>query len=251
MGKAELLGTCVLILFGTSVVAAIQVHPDQSTLYSTGLYINAVWGVGVCMGVLVAFDVSGAHLNPSVRLSAWIDSKLSTRKAICFATAQLVGAFCGALLTTLNYVVFRGGSHLRNFYCTAPLDGASAASWSNAFLNEIMATAVLIIGFSGITSSRCSKFQVAGFGGALIVGIGGAFGQITGYAMNPARDLGARICFLLFTVLYGKAGVWEDVMGAGYFWVPLVAPLCGAALGNKCWQVMIVGTAHKQEEEVK
>merc|ERR1712194_781996 len=225
MGKAELLGTCVLILFGTSMVAAIQVHPDQSTLYSTGLYINAAWGVGVCMGVLVAFDVSGAHLNPSVTLSA--------------------------LLTTLNYVVFRGGSHLRNFYCTAPLDGASAASWSNAFLNEIMATAVLIIGFSGITSSRCSKFQVAGFGGALIVGIGGAFGQITGYAMNPARDLGARICFLLFTVLYGKAGLWEDVMGAGYFWVPLVAPLCGAALGNKCWQVMIVGTAHKQEEEVK
>eukprot|EP00756_Hemistasia_phaeocysticola_P054057 Hpha_TRINITY_DN30002_c0_g1::TRINITY_DN30002_c0_g1_i1::g.21549::m.21549/K02440/GLPF; glycerol uptake facilitator protein len=240
---AEALGTGLLVLVGTSSVAASQAkaegRADGIDPDAAGVFINAAWGIGVTMGVLAAFDASGAHLNPSVTLSTWMQGGVTTRQAARYVVAQCAGAFVGALLTTLDYVVFRGESHLRNFYCTEPLDGRGAASWANAFMNEVIATAVLILGVCAVTAptkSPPNKFHVAGFMGAVVFAIGNAFGSITGYALNPARDAAPRLCYMVFHLGYNKAELWKQVLGEGYFWVPIIAPLVGAALATVLWR---------------
>merc|ERR1711865_338169 len=230
------MGIGMIILFGVGVVAASNLPPDASAQVATNQYINTAWGIGVFVGVLVAYDVTGAHLNPAVTLMAYLGGGISARKGCYYVLAQLAGAFLGALVVTFDYVIFKGGDQLTNFYCTAPRDGYSAASWANCFYDELVGTAILILGILSIGETKgvaVHKFHVAGFVGILVFGIGNSFGVLSGYAINPARDLGPRLCFLLLQLWYGKGDIWAEVWGEGYFCIPIAAPLAGSFIATK------------------
>lgn len=140
---------------------------------------------------------------------------------------------------TLNFIVPKGSTALTNIYCTSP---GKDITFFNAAVNEFIATAMLLIGLGAITNNRpaFNKFHVAGFAGALIYAIGNVFGPLSGYALNPARDFGPRMCYLVFALIYVQSPtIWSEVMGNGYFIVPIVAPPLGAVVGGLIYRHFI------------
>merc|ERR1711972_611725 len=138
---------------------------------------------------------------------------MSIKRGLLYMAARFVGAFLGALLVTIDYVVFKGGDALTNFYCTAPFPGVSNP---NAFVQEMICTMLLLAGISAIGSGNppVNKFHVAGFVGLLVFAIGNCFGSQTGYGMNPARDLGPRLVWAIFHSVYSSDGsVYSTVFG--------------------------------------
>jgi MIP family channel proteins len=232
---AEVFGTFTLIMFGNGVVASQHMQSALNTgavsdPFASNQYVNMGWGLAVTFGVMVSFETSGAHLNPAVTLTQMVFSDMTIKRGSLYMVAQLIGAILGALVVTINYVVFKGGDALTNFYCTAPFDGVSHA---NAFFQEVVCTTLLLAGISAIGSGNppVNKFHVAGFVGALVFAIGNCFGSQTGYAMNPARDLGPRLVWAAFSVAYGQPGISTVIFGDGYWAIPVFAPLVGGPLG--------------------
>lgn len=236
---AEVIGSAVVIIFGNGVVAAWNVvedtkpwstgqqHPD---IYAKGTYTNLAWGLGVTFGVMVSFNTSGAILNSALQFKEMCLGCCTIRRGFAFIGAQTFGYFLGALLMTLNFVVLKEHPKIHNFYCTSPGNGTTAL---NAALNEFIATLLLALGLHAITNNRPAfdKFSVAAFAGALVFAIGQVFNGQSGYAINPARDFGPRLCYLIFALIYGGVDIWQDVMGSGYFIVPILVPPLGALAG--------------------
>eukprot|EP00931_Biecheleriopsis_adriatica_P006817 TRINITY_DN10816_c0_g1_i1.p1 TRINITY_DN10816_c0_g1~~TRINITY_DN10816_c0_g1_i1.p1 ORF type:complete len:334 (+),score=55.95 TRINITY_DN10816_c0_g1_i1:59-1060(+) len=238
---AEVLGSCVVILFGNGVCASMDMQKshlknDQSNdIFGANQYGNMGWGLGVCFGVLVSFESSGAHLNPAVTLTNMIFSNMSVKRGLVYMAGQFLGCFLGALLVTLNYVVFKGESSLSNFYCTSPYEGVS---FSNAFFQEVLGTAILLAGIFAIASGNppVNKFHIGGFVGALVFAIGNCMGSQTGYAINPARDFAPRLCWAIFYSAYGFHDINKVVFMDGYWLIPLIAPMLGGPLGALCYK---------------
>ncbi len=246
---AELLGTFVLIVFGTASVA-------QKVLSEGGvgsaLSIHLGWGLGVTMGIYVSAGVSGAHLNPAVTLALAAFRGFPWRKVVPYVLAQTAGAFLGAAVTFLTYRDafghFDGGAR----QVTGPLATAGIfatypqpfLSLPGGFVDQVVGTALLMLGIFAIGDRR--NAGPATFGpvlvGALVVAIGMTFGFNAGYAINPARDLGPRV----FTFL---AGWGSEVFraGGGWWWVPIVAPCLGALLGGLVYDALI--TRHHPPEK--
>ncbi|ARQ71629.1 MIP/aquaporin family protein [Streptomyces marincola] len=252
----ELLGTGVLVLLGCGVVAGNVLRKSKS--FDAGwLAITFGWGIGVLSGVYVSTQLSGAHLNPAVTLGIAIDSG-EWNDVPTYVAGQLLGAMVGATLVWLAYyghflahlehreVV--GGSRTpgpKAFDADAdheerrkpardepgPVLGvfATAPEIRNSVQNvatEIIGTAVLVLLVLGIGLN--DGLTVSGTGGLMValvvVGIGLSLGGPTGYAINPARDLGPRLVHALLPLPNKGGSDW------GYAWVPIVGPLAGAAL---------------------
>lgn len=229
---AEFLGTCVLILFGVGVVAQVVLSGQTAGSY---LSINLAWGLGVAMGCYVAGGVSGAHLNPAVTLALAVHRGFPWRKVAPYVGAQFAGAFVASAVVYVTYADalthFDGG--LRQV--TGPQGTAGIwATYPQGFLppfpggviDQFVGTAILMLVVLAISDARNAP-PSAGMApfivGLLVVGIGMSYGYNSGYAINPARDLGPR----LFTAL---AGWGSEVFraGNGWWWVPVVAPPLGA-----------------------
>jgi len=237
---AELVGTFTMIVFGCGVVASqhmqqgSQLQESKVSLddaFGSDLYVNTGWGLAVAFGVMISFETSGAHLNPAVTLPQMIFFDMSVARGLVYMAAQFLGAILGALIVTVNYVVFKGADALTNFYCTAPFQGVSNP---NAFFQEVLATMLLLASISAITTGKPppNKFLVAGFVGLLVFAIGNCQGSQTGFAMNPARDFGPRLVWALFFGLYGKPDLYETVFHGTYWLVPMFAPMVGGPLGT-------------------
>ena len=218
---SEVTGTAMLLLLGCGVVATAILKGSKGE-GGGWLLINFGWGLAVFMGVYVAFR-SGAHLNPAVTLALTITGDITFAQSLVYYAAELVGAFIGAIIAWLAFkehfdteedpgkklAVFSTGPAIRNY------------GWNT--LTEIIGTFVLIfvILISGGTPSGLGPLFVA----LVVVGIGASLGGPTGYAINPARDLGPRIAHAILPIR-GKGGSdWS------YAWVPVVGPLIGGALG--------------------
>lgn len=239
---AEFLGTFVLIVFGSAVVA--QVVLSQKT-HGDYLSINLAWGLAVTMGVYVAGGVSGAHLNPAVTLALAVHRGFPWGKVPAYVLAQTAGAFTGAAVTFLTYREafdhFDGGVRqvmgekaTAGIFATYP---QSFLSSTGGLVDQIVGTALLLLVIFALGDAknlapepRSSPMLV----GALVLLIGMTFGFNFGYAINPARDFGPR----LFTALAGWGG---DVFRAGprFFWVPIVGPLVGGVLGGFVYDALI------------
>jgi MIP family channel proteins len=239
---AELLGTFVLIVFGTASVA--QKVLSDGGLGST-LSIHLSWGLAVTMGIYVAAGVSGAHLNPAVTLALTALRGFPWRKVPAYVAAQTVGAFAGAAVTFLTYreafAAYDGGTRqvagplaTAGIFATYPQPFLSA--FPGGFVDQVVGTALLMIGVFAIADRRNAGPAAGGpaLVGALVAVIGMAFGFNAGYAINPARDLGPR----LFTFLAGWGG---DVFraGNGWWWVPVVAPCLGGVLGGFLYDLFV------------
>jgi glycerol uptake facilitator protein len=221
----ELIGTFILILLGEGVVANVLLKGTKGN-NSGLLVITIAWGLAVTMAVFVAqkFGSEAAHLNPALTIAFAVKSG-DWSNVGSFITAQMLGAFLGAIATWLFYyphfaVTEDKGAKLAVF-STGP---AIKHTPSNLF-GEAVGAFVLFVGVSSI-------YSVAGTGvgpylvGMLVLVIGNALGGTTGYAINPARDLAPRIAHAILPIA-GKGGSdW------GYAWIPVVGPIIGAVLGS-------------------
>lgn len=227
----EFMGTLMMILLGNGVVAAVLLKRTKAE-NSGWLVITTGWCFAVMCGIFTAnlFGSPDAHLNPAITLAFGIKEG-SFAKLLPFALAQLAGAFVGAALVWLHYgphwAVTEDPDSKRAAFCTAP----AIRHWLWNLLSEIIGTFVLIIVAGGITSKLVlSTGAAAGVSpylvGCLVWSIGLSLGATTGYAINPARDLGPRIAHAVLPIA-GKGGSdW------GYAPIPILGPMIGAGLGG-------------------
>jgi glycerol uptake facilitator protein len=221
----ELMGTATLLLLGCGVVANV-VLPKTGGNAGGILMINFGWGLAVYAGVYVAVK-SGAHINPAVTLGllATGDSGLSFAEVLVYISGQMVGAVIGATLAWAAYKKHfddpeTDQDEMLSVFCTMPTIHAPA--WN--IVTEIVGTFVLvfvILSF-GATPTEVGPLAVA----LLVVGIGASLGGPTGYAINPARDLGPRIAHAVLPIPGKGSSGWH------YAWVPVVAPIVGGVLGG-------------------
>ena len=220
----EVLGTATLLLLGCGVVAN-AVLPRTNGNGGGFLMINFGWGIAVFAGVFVAYK-SGAHLNPAVTLGLLASgAELSVGDVAAYLAGQMIGAFLGAVLAWTAYKEHfadadAGADEKLAVFSTMP--AIRSSGWN--LVTEVVGTFVLvfvIISF-GNTPSELGPLAVA----LLVVGIGASLGGPTGYAINPARDLGPRIAHALLPIPgKGSSGWW-------YAWIPVAGPVVGGVLGG-------------------
>ncbi|GGO96923.1 MIP/aquaporin family protein [Wenjunlia tyrosinilytica] len=217
----ETIGTAILILFGAGVCAAVTLKHSKARA-SGWIVIAFGWGFGVLSGAYIAAPLSGAHLNPAVTLGIAIDTG-DWDQVVYYLLGQFLGAMIGAALAWLVYY----GQFAANeeddtlgIFSTIP---EIRNTWQN-LVSEIIATFALVLGVlafgltKGLGESGTSVLIVS----FLVVGIGLSLGGPTGYAINPARDLGPRVVHALLPHSRGTSD-W------GYSWIPVAGPLIGAA----------------------
>ncbi|HEY5914022.1 MAG TPA: MIP/aquaporin family protein [Verrucomicrobiae bacterium] len=235
---AEFIGTMLLVLFGNGVVANVVLARTKGN--SGGwIVISTGWALAVFIGVFVSQASSGAHLNPAVTLAMAQAGKFAWSKAAGYVLAQLLGGIAGGGLVFLYYrehfkLTADGAAKLACF-CTAP----NVRNIQQAFLCEVIGTFSLVFPIFLMNDATLKLPEAAGVTREAVIGLGtlGALpvallvfaiglslGGTTGYAINPARDLGPRIAHALLPVPGKRDSDW------GYAWVPVVGPLVGAAL---------------------
>jgi glycerol uptake facilitator protein len=228
---AEMIGTMLLILLGDGVVANV-VLKDTKGNNSGWIVITTAWALAVFVGVVVAGPYSGAHLNPAVTVALAISGAFPWAAVPGYIVAQFLGAMMGAFLVWLTHKdhfdrTEDAGAKMAVF-CTGP----AIRNYGINFICEVVGTFVLIFSIFHITGAEIANTkQVVGLGSvgavpvALLVWvIGLSLGGTTGYAINPARDLGPRIMHMLLPIKNKAGNDWA------YAWIPVVGPLTGAAL---------------------
>ncbi|OHX54239.1 aquaporin [Planococcus faecalis] len=231
---AEVIGTMILIIFGGGVVAG-AVLKDSKAENGGWVLITLAWGLAVTMGVYAVGNFSGAHLNPAVTLGLASVGDFPWAKVPVYIAAQMLGAIFGAVIVFLNYL-----PHWRRtedkaaklaVFATGP---AIRRPFSN-LVSEIIGTAVLVMGLLFIGANDFTEGLNPLIVGALIVAIGMSLGGTTGYAINPARDLGPRIAHALLPIPGKGSSDWS------YAWVPVVGPVFGGIYGALFYKAMFTG----------
>jgi glycerol uptake facilitator protein len=242
---AEALALVIIILVGDSVAAMF-------TLYDPSPYVNSYWGVciswglGVTMAIYVTGSVSGCHANPAVTLALALYRGFAWNKVVPYWIAQTLGAFIGASLVyllfspvidhfnTVHHLSREAGGAAGVFF-THPGDFVTAA---HCLVDQIVLTAFLLLGIFAITDQYNTVAPMANSGalmiGLLVAVIGSSMGYLEAWAISPARDLGPRIfCYL--------AGWGSSAFPSpeNYWWVPIVGPLAGGAVGGGLYQLLI------------
>ncbi len=221
---AEFFGTAMIIVFGGGVVSNVLLSKTKGN-NSGWIVITFGWAVGVFTGVLIAAPVSGAHLNPAVTLALVLAGKFSASLMPLYISAQLLGAMFGATLVWLAYkkhfdATIDGDSKLAVFSTMPNI----RSYWYNV-VTEIIGTYVLALAVLYMAQPEVGLGALNALPVAIVVlGIGLSLGGPTGYAINPARDLGPRIMHFLLPIPNKRDSDWK------YCWVPIVGPMIGAAL---------------------
>jgi glycerol uptake facilitator protein len=231
---AEFIGTALLILLGDGVVANVVLHKSKGN-NSGWIVISFGWAIAVFVGVFASVKLGGrGHLNPAVTLAmAWMGS-FPWEQVPGYIAAQLGGAFTGALMVWLSYVQhFKGDNtpeEKLGVFCTAP---AIRGTLPN-LITEIIGTIVLILGANLMIPSEVKLGTLDALPVALLVlGIGLSLGGPTGYAINPARDLGPRIAHLLLPIPGKRDSDW------GYSWIPVLGPIIGGLLAALLFKALV------------
>jgi glycerol uptake facilitator protein len=244
---AEFLGTFTLLIFGLGVVAhavlrnAVGDPAPPPGFFGNFTTINFAWGFGVAMGIYVAGGISGAHINPAVTVALALRRGFPWAKVGPYIVAQMLGAFIAALLIRWNfYEWFNQVDPGKTFatqgvYSTSPGPGMSVLG---GLRSEIIGTMMLVMLVLAITDAR-NNAPLANLApfiiGLLVVAIGMSLGATSGYAINPARDFGPRLASL-FT---GWSTAMRAPSGDVYFWVPIIGPLIGGAIGGYLYDLVI------------
>jgi glycerol uptake facilitator protein len=235
----EFLGTLFLVLLGDAVVANVVLNKTKGN-NSGWIVITAGWFIAVMVGVFISISAGApeADINPAVTLGKWLAlGTYSASEALATMAAQLIGAFLGAVVVWVAYkqhfdATTDQGSILGTF-STGP--AIRNPMWNT--ITEIIGTIVLLVGVGAIFSGATAPDgPVAGLGpflvGALVWGIGLSLGGPTGYAINPARDLGPRIAHAILPIKNKGGSDW------GYSWVPIVGPFIGGLIGALIWNTV-------------
>ncbi len=228
---AEFIGTTVLILLGNGVVANVVLRQSKGN-NGGWIVITAGWAFAVMIAVYFTNAFSGGHLNPAVTIAMAVIGKFEWALVPGYIAAQMAGAFLGSVLVWLAYLphwkVTDDAAVKHSVFCTSP---AIRHSLSN-LICETLGTAMLVLGVLAVLSPA-NLVPNSGFHksfspvlvGLLVWSIGLSLGGPTGYAINPARDLGPRLAHCLLPIP-GKSGPdW------GYAWIPVVGPIIGGIIG--------------------
>ncbi len=221
---AEFLGSAVVIVFGGGVVANVLLNKTKGN-NSGWIVITFGWACGVFTGVSIAAPHSGAHLNPAVTLALVLTHKFSLSLVPMYITAQLLGAMFGAFLVWLAYKKHfdetDDGDLKLAVFCTAP----NIRSYWHNVLSEAIATFILVIAVLDMAKPDVGLGSLNALPVAIVVlGLGLSMGGPTGYAINPARDLGPRLIHFLLPLKQKRNSDWK------YAWVPVAGPLIGATV---------------------
>ncbi|GAU79065.1 MIP/aquaporin family protein [Fusibacter sp. 3D3] len=237
---AEFIGAFILIFIGAGSVASLLLNNQSYNMWDIGL----MWGAGVTMAIYITGAVSGTHINPAVTITLAVFRDFPKKKVVPYIISQIAGCFTGALVT---YALFRkaflafeatngmirgsaSSVQTAGIFTTYP---ASYLSNIEAMFVEIAITAFLlmvILAIGDAKNANAPQGKYAPFGpilvGLTIAIIGGSFGSLTGFAMNPARDLGPKI----FLAVSGWGNIGLPAPN-NYFWVPIVGPIIWGLLG--------------------
>jgi glycerol uptake facilitator protein len=233
---AEVIGTGLLILLGNGVVAGVLL--SQSKAENAGwIVITFGWGMAVMVGVFAVGQFSGAHLNPAVTLGFAVIGDTAWEDVPKYLGGEFVGAFIGATLVWAAYLPHWGATEDPGLklacYSTAPAIRNTAAN----IICEIVGTFVLVFGVLAFFANPDTA--ATGLGGLLVglrvFAIGLSLGGPTGYAINPARDLGPRIMHAILPIAGKGPSDW------GYAWIPVVAPIVGGILGALAFDAFYPG----------
>src|SRR5918994_1496547 len=221
---AEFVGTMILIILGDGVVAGVLLRHSKAE-NSGWIVITFGWAMAVAVAVYCVGRISGAHINPAVTIGFAVSGQFPLADVIPYIIAQFLGAFVGAVIVWLAYLAHWGETEDAGLklgvFCTAPAIYNTPAN----VITEIVGTFVLVFGVLGIFGNELAPGLAPLLVGLLVLGIGLSLGGPTGYAINPARDLGPRIAHAVLPIA-GKGGNdW------GYSWIPVVAPIIGGILG--------------------
>src|SRR5215213_1100377 len=226
---AEFIGTMILIILGDGVVAGVLLRNSKAE-NSGWIVITFGWGMAVAIAVYCVGQFSGAHINPAVTIGFAVTGQFPLADVVPYIIAQFLGAFVGAVIVWLAYLAHWGETADEGLklgvFCTAPAIYNTPAN----LITEIIGTFMLVFGVFGIfaysgevggSAAALNPLLV----GLLVLGIGLSLGGPTGYAINPARDLGPRIAHAVLPIA-GKGGNdW------GYSWIPVVGPIIGGIIG--------------------
>lgn len=239
---AEFLGTFLLIVLGNGVVANVNLNKT----YSHGggwIVITAGWGMAVFVAVFATQDISGAHLNPAVTLGLALAGLFEWGRVVPFVVAQVLGGMAGAFTVYLFFIdhfrATRTPGTRKNCFCTAP----AIRNYRNNFFSEMVGTFILVLAvllihlpsleIAGVDSAKVGLGSLEALPvGLLVFAIGLSLGGTTGYAINPARDLGPRIVHALLPLPEKDNTDWA------YAWVPVLGPAAGAGVAVLVWMVM-------------
>ncbi|OJU85455.1 MAG: aquaporin, partial [Solirubrobacterales bacterium 70-9] len=219
------------------------------------ILISFGWGLAVTFGVYVAGGVSGAHLNPAVTLAQALRRGFPWKKVPTYVFAQVAGAFVAAAVVYFNYRfaigsfehvegITRGSSESVGTYSIfATFPAQYFTSWFGPFMDQVIGTALLVAcifavidEYNAPTKANMAPFII----GFIVVAIGISFGVNAGYAINPARDFGPRL--FAWVQGWGKIAMPGDYGNVNtYFWIPIVGPLLGGALGAYIYDLFIRG----------
>jgi glycerol uptake facilitator protein len=231
---AEWIGTLVLILLGNGVVANVLLQRSKGQ-NSGWIVICSGWGFAVAVAVYLVGWISGAHLNPAVTLGMALHGTIPWDLVPVYWAAQMLGGILGGALVWLAYYPHWGITEnpTLKLLCFSTQPAIRNLPWN--FLTEVVGTAVLLAGVLGIFNVH--NQISAGMGpyavGILVFSIGLSLGGPTGYAINPARDLGPRIAHALLPIQGKGPSDWS------YAWIPVVAPLIGGALGVMIYRLLL------------
>lgn len=234
----EFLGTMFLIILGDGVVANVLLKKSKGE-NAGWIVITTGWAMAVMVGVFVSISAGApqADINPAVTIGKWLILGVYTPvQAIATMLIQVVGAFVGGVIVWLAYFKHWGETEDAGLKLAVFSTGPAIRDtvWNN--VTEIIGTMVLLIGVGAIFSGATGGSPASGLGpylvGALVWGIGLSLGGPTGYAINPARDLGPRIAHQILPIPGKGDSDW------GYGWIPVVAPLVGGVLGALVWNLV-------------
>lgn len=231
---AEFLGTAILILFGGGVCANVNLKRTGG-FGADWIVIAAGWGLAVAMGAYAVGNISGAHLNPAVTLAFAMDGSLSWSMVPGYIICQILGGVVGGMLVWLMYLPhwrFTEDTQAKlGVFSTAP----AIKNYFSNFISEIIGTSILTLVLMYIGMNKIADGMNPLIVGALIVAIGLSLGGPTGYAINPARDLGPRIAHAILPIA-GKGGSnWS------YAIVPVLGPIAGGMLGAVIYRLFFKG----------
>lgn len=233
----EFIGTFILMLLGSGVVAGVLLKGSKAE--SAGwLVIVVAWGLAVTFAIYAAGNISGAHINPAVTLSLAYLGDFPWAKVPGYIVAQLLGAAAGSSLVWIHYLPHwkqtNDPSLKLAIFCTGP----AVRSYAANLVSEMIGTMVLIMSILFIGANEFTEGLNPLVIGTLIVVIGLSLGGTTGFAINPARDLGPRIAHFFLPIAGKGTSDWP------YAWVPVAGPILGGLLGGALYKILFLQQFH-------
>ena len=230
---AELIGTMMLVLFGGGVVGGVVLNKSKAQ-DSGWIVITMGWGLAVAFAVYVVGKYSGAHINPAVTIGLASIGLFPWAQVPMYIAAQMIGAFIGATLVWLHYYPHWAETEDKDAKLAVFSTGPAIKSPLANLFSEVLGTAILVFGLLGIGANKFSEGLNPLIVGFFIVAIGLSLGGTTGYAINPARDLGPRIAHFFLPIAGKRDSDWS------YAWVPVVGPVLGGVIGAFIYKGLVM-----------